>query len=55
MYHKKLLKRWATIYIEKARAEGNVKAKQWANGFLPKEAVPEVKKLVELELGINRN
>lgn len=55
MFHPKMLKRWASIYIEKARVEGNVKAKQWANSFLPKEAVPEVKKLVELELGINRN
>lgn len=55
MFHKKFLQRWASIYIEKARKEGNVKAKQWANNFLPKEAVPEVKKYVELELGINRN
>lgn len=54
MWHPKMLQMWAKRYIEIAKKSGNATARNWASTLLPKESVPEVKKIVEDMLNIKR-
>lgn len=44
MYHQKLLRRWAQIWMDKIKKEGRATAGEWANRTIPPDAVPGVRK-----------
>lgn len=53
-YDKKMLKMWADRYIKIAQEKGSPLARKWAKGFIPEEAIPQVKIFVEERLRIKR-
>lgn len=44
MYHQKMLRRWAEIYLAKTKKDGREAAGEWANRTIPPEAVVGVRK-----------